>query len=553
MTDPSYAVVIPTIGRPGLADLVAAVDGEPAPSCIVVVDDRRSATTELDLPKALDVPKTLDLPKTTAPLLVVHTGGRGPAAARNAGWRAADAEWLKNDWPKIEWIAFLDDDVVVPDDWCRRLVKDLADLPVTVAGSQAWLNVPSPEGRRPTDAERRTMGLSGAPWITADMAYRRAALVETGGFDERFPRAFREDSDLAIRTVRSGYRIAWGERVTTHPLASSTSLRTSLRDQAGNADNALLRAKYGPGWRPLIGTTPGRTGRHLITTAAGITALVAGALSLSKRGGVLTSTGPTSPGQGRIPTGVAAAAGLVWLGLTAEFAAARILPGPRTAREISTMVATSVLIPPLAVAHRLRGELRVRLGPRSAQQARNAQQVPFGKPRAVLFDRDGTLIKDVPYLADPRRVQPMPGARRTLNQLRRRGLAVGVVSNQSGVARGLINPDELARVNARVESLLGPFDTWQVCPHAPDAGCSCRKPEPGMVTAAARELGLAPGECLLIGDIGSDVDAALAAGARAVLVPTRHTKVDEVDHAQQVAAVAPNLRTAVRRHVGRSG
>ena len=73
-----------------------------------------------------------------------------------------------------------------------------------------------------------------------------------------------------------------------------------------------------------------------------------------------------------------------------------------------------------------------------------------------------------------------------------------------------------------------------------------------MVTAAARELGLAPRECLLIGDIGSDVDAALAAGARAVLVPTRHTKVGEIDHAQQVAAVAPNLRTAVRRHVGRS-
>jgi HAD superfamily hydrolase (TIGR01662 family) len=540
MTDPSYAVVIPTIGRPGLADLVVAVDGEPAPSCIVVVDDRRSATADLDLPK------TLDLPRTTAPLLVVRTGGRGPAAARNAGWRAADAEWLKNGWPKIDWIAFLDDDVAVPVDWCRRLVKDLADLPATVAASQAWLDVPSPEGRRPTDAERRTLSLSGALWITADMAYRRTALVETGGFDERFPRAFREDSDLAMRTVRSGYRIAWGERVTTHPLASSTSLRTSLRDQAGNADNALLRAKYGPGWRSLIGTTPGRTGRHLVTTAAAMTAMVA---VVSRR---VARAKPPFGAAPRPSAWLAAAAGLVWAGLTADFAAARILPGPRTAREISTMVATSVLIPPLAVAHRLRGELRVRLAPRSAQQAGNAQQAPSGKPRAVLFDRDGTLIKDVPYLADPRRVQPIRGARRTLNQLRRQGVAVGVVSNQSGVARGLINPDELAEVNARVESLLGPFDTWQVCPHAPDAGCSCRKPEPGMVTAAARELGVTPAECLLIGDIGSDVDAALAAGARAVLVPTRHTKAAEVDHAQRVAAVAPNLRRAVRHHVGRS-
>jgi HAD superfamily hydrolase (TIGR01662 family) len=170
----------------------------------------------------------------------------------------------------------------------------------------------------------------------------------------------------------------------------------------------------------------------------------------------------------------------------------------------------------------------------------------------VLFDRDGTLIENVPYLADPQRVRPMPGARRTLDQLRRRGVAVGVISNQSGVARGLINPDELAQVNARVESLLGPFDTWQVCPHDPDARCSCRKPEPGLVITAARELGVAPHECLMIGDIGSDVDAALAAGAQAVLVPTRHTKVGEIDHAHRVAAVAPTLRSAVRRHVGRS-
>jgi HAD superfamily hydrolase (TIGR01662 family) len=251
-------------------------------------------------------------------------------------------------------------------------------------------------------------------------------------------------------------------------------------------------------------------------------------------------------GSGRIARGTATAGGIVWAALTAEFAARRILAGPRTAREIGTMLITSILIPPLAVAHRLRGEARVRLAGPSHNDTFS------GKPRAVLFDRDGTLIKDVPYLADPWRVQPMPGARRTLNQLRRQGLAVGVVSNQSGVARGLINPSELARVNARVESLLGPFHTWQVCPHAPDAGCSCRKPEPGMVTAAAEELGLAPDECLLIGDIGSDVDAALAAGARAVLVPTPKTKAAEIDHAQLVAAVAPNLRTAVRRHVGRS-
>jgi HAD superfamily hydrolase (TIGR01662 family) len=511
MINPSYAVVIPTIGRPGLAELVANVDGDPAPTCIVVVDDRRHAAAELDLPE------------TSAPLTVVHTHGRGPAAARNTGWHAADAEW----------IAFLDDDVTVSRDWCRRLMRDLSDLPDQVAASQASLYVPPPSGRRPTDVERRTLALGGALWITADMAYRRAALVAAGGFDERFTHAFREDSDLALRTVRLGYAIAGGERVTTHPLASPTNWRSSLKVQAGNADNALLRAKYGRRWRSLIGATRGRTGRHLITAAAATMALAA-----------LASRRAAVPARRRWAR-IAAVSGLGWAGLTAEFAIGRILAGPRTAREITTMVTTSALIPPLAVAHRLRGEVRARRGGRDGR--------PFsGKPRAVLFDRDGTLIKDVPYLADPRRVRPMPGARRTLDQLRRQGVAVGVVSNQSGVARGLINFDELAKVNARVESLLGPFDTWQICPHALDAGCGCRKPEPGLVAAAASELGVAPHECLMIGDIGSDVDAALAAGARAVLVPGRHTKVAEIDHAHLVAAVAPNLRTAVRRHVGRA-
>jgi HAD superfamily hydrolase (TIGR01662 family) len=512
MTNLRYAVVIPTIGRPGLAELVTTVDDDPAPSCIVIADDRRDAAAQLDLPA------------TTAPLLVVRTHGRGPAAARNAGWRAADANW----------IAFLDDDVAIPVDWCRRVAKDLVDLPESVAASQAWIYVPAPAGRRPTDAERRTMNLSGALWISADIAYRRSALLTTGGFDERFPRAFREDADLALRTVRLGYAIVWGERVTTHPLASSTSWRSSLRDQTGNADNALLRAKYGRRWRSLIGTSPGRTGRHVMTTAAAVIALAALASG--------RTSGPHSGGQF---ARLAAAAGTVWMGMTAEFAVGRIRSGPRTAREISTGLLTSALIPPLAVAHRLRGEFRARFAGRGDRGAASST------PRAVLFDRDGTLIEDVPYLADPQRVRPVPGARRTLNQLRRRGVAVGVVSNQSGVARGLIAVDELERVNARVDSLLGPFDTWQVCPHAPDARCSCRKPEPGLVTAAARELGLTPHECLMIGDIGSDVDAALAAGARAVLVPGPNTKIDEIDRAHLVAAVAPTLRSAVRRHVGR--
>jgi HAD superfamily hydrolase (TIGR01662 family) len=493
-----YTVVVPTIGRARLADLVARVDAEPRPCAIVVVDDRRNPT------------QPLSLPSTVTPVRVLPSGGGGPAAARNAGWRAAESEW----------VAFLDADVVPTEDWNAQLVRDLHGLPQSVAGSQAQLHVPLPPDRRPTDEERRTTSLAGAPWITADMAYRRAALLATGGFDERFPRAFREDSDLALRMVRAGSSIVRGRRPTTHPLVARGGWRGTLRAQAGNADNALLRAKYGPDWRRLTRAGRGRTGWHLPTCGA---AAVAGVGLLTNR------RGATFAGAG------------LWAALTAEFAVRRILPGPRTVREVATMIVTSVLIPPLATAHRLRGELRWRFfgGRRTRRSA--------SRPLAVLFDRDGTLMHNVPYLSDPDLVRPVAGARRSLAALRRNGIAVGVVSNQSGVARGLISDQALDQVNAKVEALLGPFDTWQICRHGVDDGCGCRKPEPGMVQAAARELGVRPSDCVLIGDTGADVDAALQAGARAVLVPTAETLLPEVDRAGLLAEVAPNLTVAVRR------
>lgn len=167
------------------------------------------------------------------------------------------------------------------------------------------------------------------------------------------------------------------------------------------------------------------------------------------------------------------------------------------------------------------------------------------RPTAVLFDRDGTLVVDVPYNHDPDLVEPVPDARQTLDGLRRRGVRVGVVSNQSGVAKGLITRDQLRQVNARVDELLGPFGTFQVCLHDAADGCGCRKPAPGMVLAAARELGVSPQDCVVVGDIGADVGAALAAGARAVLVPTPTTRPAEIEHARRVAAVAPDLAAAV--------
>ncbi|MBY8851943.1 HAD-IIIA family hydrolase [Saccharothrix longispora] len=156
-------------------------------------------------------------------------------------------------------------------------------------------------------------------------------------------------------------------------------------------------------------------------------------------------------------------------------------------------------------------------------------------PDAVLFDRDGTLIEDVPYNGDPAKVEPMPGAREVLCLLRAHGVRTGVVSNQSGVGRGLITGEQVAAVNARVEVLLGRFGTWQVCPHAPDDGCSCRKPLPGMVIRACEALDARPERTYFIGDIEADVKAGLAAGVTPIMVPTPVTLADEVDRAPHTA------------------
>lgn len=170
------------------------------------------------------------------------------------------------------------------------------------------------------------------------------------------------------------------------------------------------------------------------------------------------------------------------------------------------------------------------------------------RPAAVLFDRDGTLVHDVPYNDDPALVEPVPGAREALDRLRAAGVPIGVVTNQSGVAAGLIRPDRLWAVHARVEELLGPFDVWEVCPHGERDGCACRKPRPGLIQRAARALGVPPGECVVIGDIGRDMAAARAAGARGILVPTPQTSPKEVAAAAEIAAdLAQAVTLACRR------
>ncbi|SFC69613.1 glycosyltransferase family 2 protein [Streptomyces aidingensis] len=318
----AYAVVIPTLGRPSLTRTLQALAAGhgPLPRRIVLVDDRPPHDPE---------PLPVTVPAPLRPLVEIVTGpAAGPAAARNAGWRTVPERW----------IAFLDDDVVPSPGWAADLAADLAAADPGTAGVQGRISVPLPPDRRATDWERVTAGLADARWITADMAYRRAALEAVGGFDERFPRAFREDADLALRVQDTGWTLERGRRRTEHPVRPA-DWWVSVRAQAGNADDVLMTRIHGRDWWSRAQAPRGRLPRHLATTAAGAAALLAAAL-------------------GR--RGAAAVCGGLWLAGTADFAAARIAPGPRTADEAARMVTTSVLIPPVAAGHWLAGLLRHR-------------------------------------------------------------------------------------------------------------------------------------------------------------------------------------------------
>ncbi|MFB3738023.1 MAG: glycosyltransferase family 2 protein [Candidatus Velamenicoccus archaeovorus] len=314
-------LVIPTVGRPSLGRLLAALGDEPErPELgrVVVVDDRPDGGEPLAPP----------LGPLAARTVVACSHGRGPAAARNVGWRACSAPW----------VAFLDDDVVPERGWLGALPDDLRSLPPDVAGSQGRIHVPLPPHRPPTDRERTVQGLETARWATADMAYRRAVLERVGGFDERFPRAYREDADLGLRVVARGYAIVGGRRRVRHPVRPADPW-VSVRLQAGNADDALMRKLHGRGWRARAGVPAGRRPRHLATAAAGMLGLA----------GVLLR---------RRPLAVAGLGGLVagW----AELAWARVAPGPRTPREVVTMLVTSAAIPFAASRHWLAGLRRAR-------------------------------------------------------------------------------------------------------------------------------------------------------------------------------------------------
>ena len=176
---------------------------------------------------------------------------------------------------------------------------------------------------------------------------------------------------------------------------------------------------------------------------------------------------------------------------------------------------------------------------------------------AVFFDRDGTLIDDEHYLSDPARVRLRSGAARAVGRAREAGLTTIIVTNQSGIGRGLFGEDDYRRVAARVEELLAAegasIDASYHCPHAPDQQppCACRKPGIALYQQAASEHALDLARSAYIGDRFRDAAPALRFGALGILVPGPDTPYGEMERAREELTVATTLDAALDRVLAR--
>lgn len=170
--------------------------------------------------------------------------------------------------------------------------------------------------------------------------------------------------------------------------------------------------------------------------------------------------------------------------------------------------------------------------------------------RFVLLDRDGTINVERHYLSDPDELELLPNAAAGLADLKRLGLGLVIVTNQSGVGRGFFDEVRLNAVHERLRGLLRAsgveLDGIVCCTHRPDEGCSCRKPLPGLVEAAASEHGFSPDESFVIGDKPCDIDLGRAVGATTLLVRTGYGRQYATDAELQPDYVVDDLLDASR-------
>jgi D-glycero-D-manno-heptose 1,7-bisphosphate phosphatase len=160
--------------------------------------------------------------------------------------------------------------------------------------------------------------------------------------------------------------------------------------------------------------------------------------------------------------------------------------------------------------------------------------------RFVLLDRDGTVNVERHYLSAPEQLCLLPGAAEGMRQMRAMGLGLAIVTNQSGVGRGFFDLARLAEIHDRLRAMLHEqgveLDGVYFCPHAPETGCVCRKPLPGLIHQAAAEHGFVPHECIVIGDKACDLALGHAVGAQTILVRTGYGVQAEAEIDRERAA-----------------
>lgn len=328
---PCVSVVIPTYRRPELLDrCLRSVLAQRSPGGdweVLVVDDAGDDATRAQVEGLAAARRPPAAPAGAgAPALryLRPARGRGPAVARNTGWRAARAPV----------IAFTDDDTVPAADWLAQGVAAMQPPFVALAG-----RVEVPVQGVPTDHARMTQGLAQAEFVTANAFVRRDALAAVGGFDERYARAWREDSDLQFRLMALGPVGRVPAARVEHPVRPER-WGVSLRNQRNVLYDALLYREHPRHYRERIRRVPPWNFYAIVmATLAAVALVLAGA-----------------PAPWAAVCAVAAMAGIL------AFAAQRLRGTSHAPGHVAEMLVTSALIPYLSVYWRLRGAWRWRTG-----------------------------------------------------------------------------------------------------------------------------------------------------------------------------------------------
>jgi len=175
--------------------------------------------------------------------------------------------------------------------------------------------------------------------------------------------------------------------------------------------------------------------------------------------------------------------------------------------------------------------------------------------KAVFLDRDGTIIEDVGYLNNPAEIKFIPGSIEAIKMLNENGFKVVVITNQSGVARGLIAEDMLQTIDKIIQKKIlnghAHLDRIYYCPHHPEAGhypykqeCGCRKPAPGMIQKAQKDLNIDLAKSFMIGDKISDIEAGQRVGMKNILVLSGRGQVEKERIKTSPDFIAQNLKQA---------